>query len=329
MAFHQQAPFYNPVVPFTGSIHGGLKEGRSIIITGRVQDMADRFHVNLQCGSMHNADVALHFNPRYDSLLPYVVTNSLQHGAWGSEQRVGSPLPAGSSFTLSITVCSDGYQLNVNGSQLMKYNHRIPFYMVDTISVGGEVEVTSIVFQGPGFPAQPSFPAQPAYPSFPGFPAQAVYPLGYVFPPQPSFPVQPVYPSVAVPSVPYRGSISGGLMPGRTITIQGHVNHNASRFNVNLCYPSGVALHYNPRLSENTVVRNAMMMNQWGTEERGGSMPFQRGGAFTLTICCEQHAFRVVVNGMQAHSFNHRYTEVSDITGLEIDGDVTLTSVVI
>ncbi|XP_076024003.1 galectin-9-like isoform X3 [Genypterus blacodes] len=280
MAFHQQAPFYNPVVPFTGSIHGGLKEGRSIIITGRVQDMADRFHVNLQCGSMHNADVALHFNPRYDSLLPYVVTNSLQHGAWGSEQRVGSPLPAGSSFTLSITVCSDGYQLNVNGSQLMKYNHRIPFYMVDTISVGGEVEVTSIVFQGPG-------------------------------------------------SVPYRGSISGGLMPGRTITIQGHVNHNASRFNVNLCYPSGTALHYNPRLSENTVVRNAMIKNQWGTEERGGSMPFQRGGAFTLTICCEQHAFRIVVNGMQAHSFNHRYSHVRHITGLEIDGDVTLTSVVV
>ncbi|XP_051966575.1 galectin-9-like [Xyrauchen texanus] len=309
MAFYQQQPFYNPKTPFPGLIQGGLQDGKSIIISGRVLPGANRFHVNLQCGSQSKADVALHFNPRYENGSGYVVNNAYQNGCWGSEERkYETPFPSGQPFTLQILVSMDAYKISTNGRHFMDFRHRIPFTRVDTVFVDGMVELNSIAFQNPMsyFPPQPGYPPQYTAPPGCGFPS---------------------YPAPAAYTIPYKSVINGGLHPGKNMVIHGVINPNATRITFNLRHRTGIALHYNPRFDENVVVRNTHHMEKWGTEERFGGMPFKRGETFQVTISCNPHHYNVFVNGQQAHTYNHRYTKLDDIDILEVCGDLQLTSV--
>uniref|UniRef100_A0A3B3R8V8 Galectin n=1 Tax=Paramormyrops kingsleyae TaxID=1676925 RepID=A0A3B3R8V8_9TELE len=326
MAHYNQQPFFNPTVPFTGSIQGGLQDGKTITITGKVKENTQRFHVNLQCGSRAGADVALHFNPRFDDYPEYVVLNTYRSSAWGTEQRkYEAPFPRGSTFTLTIMVSREKYKLMTNGNHFMEYKHRIPFGQVDTIAVDGGVELASISFQNP---TAPHMPPQQAFPSYctptQAFPSYC--PPPQAFPPQyGAFPAMPRYSPSFV--IPYKATIRGGLRAGRNITIQGVVHPDAKRFHVNLSYVSGIALQLNPRFDENTVVCNNQEQGRWGTEERSGGMPFSRGQMFTMIVICESHLYRIIVNGVQAFTFNHRHRNLRQISILEVDGNLTLTSV--
>ncbi|XP_026137648.1 galectin-9-like [Carassius auratus] len=308
MAFYQQPPFYNPRIPFSGQIQGGLQNGKSIILSGRVLPGANRFHVNLQCGSHSGANIALHFNPRYEST-GYVVLNSFQNMNWGSEERKHeSPFPQGQTFTLQILVEQDEYKISTNGRHFMDYRHRFPYSNVDIISVDGMVELNSIVFQNPAAYTAPQAAFQPQYAAPPG--------CGF-----PAYPAAPNY------TIPYKTVINGGLHHGKNIVIHGVINPNANRIIFNLRHRSGIALHYNPRFDESVVVRNSNQMEQWGAEERFGDLPFQKGQPFQVTISCEPHHYNVFVNGKQAHTYKHRYTNLTDIDILEICGDLQLTFV--
>ncbi|XP_072515268.1 galectin-9-like [Salminus brasiliensis] len=340
MAYQQ--PFLNPRLPFTGCIQGGLFEGKVTTLTGRVLPGAERFHVNFQCGTTGSADIALHFNPRYSRNSGFVVCNTLQNSSWGSEERSHSmPLPRGSDFNLTFLVNRDSYSVIVNGAHFMEYLHRLSVSRVNAISVEGGVEIHSIAFQNPATPCVP----QPVFlqPNSCGMQlgGQVQWTTGQSRGhsrksrnPQKQhhaglYQAPPPYSPPQVYNMPYKTIIQGGLYPGKTIIIQGFVNHDANRFCFNLRFNSGIAFHFNPRLNDNHVVRNSLLQDKWGPEERAGGMPFYRGQPFTVTIICDTQCYRIMVNGTQMFTYNHRHFLLQQIDILEVEGNVSLSSVTV
>lgn len=66
-----------------------------------------RFHINLK----KDADVAFHFNPRFDQ--NSIVRNTLVNGCWGAEERHanGFPFAPGKMFDIKILCESDCYKV--------------------------------------------------------------------------------------------------------------------------------------------------------------------------------------------------------------------------
>uniref|UniRef100_A0A8C2XM05 Galectin n=1 Tax=Cyclopterus lumpus TaxID=8103 RepID=A0A8C2XM05_CYCLU len=103
------------VIPFAGTILGGLLPGEMVLIQGSVLRDADRFQVDLTCGSSMEprADVAFHFNPRFRT--PCVVCNALQGGRWGREEVLDlNPFRAGDPFELIVLVLKDTFKVREN-----------------------------------------------------------------------------------------------------------------------------------------------------------------------------------------------------------------------
>ena len=70
-----------------------------------------------------------------------------------------------------------------------------------------------------------------------------------------------------------------------------------TRFYINLLCSddpgSETVLHFNPRLDESTVVFNTLKCGEWGPEERGLGIPFQRGQKFHLLLVASKRGFKV------------------------------------
>ncbi|XP_036197224.1 galectin-9-like isoform X1 [Myotis myotis] len=353
MAFSSvQAPFVNPVVPFSGTIQGGLQDGLQITVNGTaLHACGTRFAVNFQTGFSDN-DIAFHFNPRFEEG-GYVVCNTKQKGRWGPEERkMSMPLQMGIPFEIRFLVQSSGFQVTVNGNFFTNYVHRVPFHRVDNISVTGAVGLTHISFQNTrAVPVQPAFSgmqfSQPARfapkprgrkPKPPSYWQSIAVPItqtvihtvqstpGQMFP-NPAIP-PPAYPSPSYP-IPFFTSIPGGLYPSKSITITGIVPSYAQRFHINLRSGNDIAFHLNPRFDENAVVRNTQISNSWGPEERSlnRSMPFARGQGFLVWIMCEGHCLKVSVDGQHLFDYYHRLKNLPAINNLEVGGDVQLTLV--
>nr|XP_012596253.1 galectin-9 [Microcebus murinus] len=317
-----QAPYLSPVVPFSGTIQGGLQDGLQITVNGSVlNSWENRFAVNLKTGFSDN-DIAFHFNPRFENG-GYVVCNTKQQGCWGPEERVGHmPFQKGSPFELCFLVQSSDFKVTVNGSFFVQYSHRVPFHRVDSISVDGSVRLSYISFQNTR-----AAPAQPAC-------VQRVFqPVIFTSRPRGRKPNNPIKPPMAYHSptypMPYFTSIPGGLYPSKCIILAGTVLPGAQRFHINLRSGSDIAFHLNPRFDENTVVRNSQIYSSWGPEERSlpRKMPFTRGQGFLVCIMCESYCLKVAVDGQHLFEYCHRLNNLPAINSLEVGGDVQLTHV--
>ncbi|XP_073673421.1 galectin-5-like [Garra rufa] len=248
---------YKPTIPIT-SIEGGLQEGKSVIIIGRIlPGDSNRLHVNLQCGSDSDADIALHINPCFENGSGHIVYNTNQNGSWGS--KLSTP---------------DSPIISANGKHLMDYKHLIPITKVNTISVDQNIKLEFIGYQN----------------------------------------------SLVVP---YKTLINGGLQPGNGIVIYG-VPNDSERVEFNLLHRYGIAFHYLSLFDENMVVRNTSENGKWGAEERSGGVPFMKGQLFQVKISCNAEQYDVSVNGQQAHTYKHRFTELEDIDVSEVYGELQL-----
>ena len=106
---------------FICDLPNGFYRGCKITVYGAVPENADRFSINLQCGSKVHAsevfnikrDIALHLNPRFQDSTQ-VIRNSYANGMWDTEEKGGVfKMSRGSRFTISITCKRQHYQVQL------------------------------------------------------------------------------------------------------------------------------------------------------------------------------------------------------------------------
>lgn len=84
-----------------------------------------------------------------------------------------------------------------------------------------------------------------------------------------------------------------------------------------------IALHFNPRLPQNYIVRNSRANGAWGDEERCSALPFSlhRDSKFLIQILITAKDYSISVNGRHFAHFKHRIP-FHLVHGLEVRGDV-------
>lgn len=84
-----------------------------------------------------------------------------------------------------------------------------------------------------------------------------------------------------------------------------------------------IALHFNPRLPQNYVVRNSKVNGSWGEEERCSALPFclHRDSTFLIQILVTKKDYSISVNGKHFAHYSHRL-DASLVKAVEVKGDV-------
>uniref|UniRef100_A0A8C6U5Y3 Galectin n=1 Tax=Neogobius melanostomus TaxID=47308 RepID=A0A8C6U5Y3_9GOBI len=281
-------------LPFSGTILGGLAVGEMLLIQGTVPSNADRFQVDLMCGSSAKprADVAFHFNPRVKK--GCVVCNSLLKESWGREEiHKLMPFRPGAAFELIILVQSDIYKVAVNGAHLVEYKHRLELQRVDTLMIQGKVQINAIAVVATDQDCPTRQSAVSLSESKMKNSSRSDSSLS----------------SNGDLSVPFKAEIIKGLSPGRSITVKGRTLPHAHSLCLNLRVggSSSIALHLNPRLKTKDFVRNSFLSACWGPEETESKhFPFAPDQYFEMIVLCEASQFRVAVNGTHQFDYKHR-----------------------
>ncbi|XP_026049424.1 galectin-4-like isoform X3 [Astatotilapia calliptera] len=138
-------PVYNPPVPYSNIIPGGMFPKRTIVIRGMVPYGAHKLSIKFLVS--RSRDVAFHIHPRFREGI--VVRNSMIGGNWGQEEREMSmnPFMEGQYFDMSIRCGNQRFKVFVNGQHLFDFFHRWQsFNEIDMLDIEGDVQISYIHF---------------------------------------------------------------------------------------------------------------------------------------------------------------------------------------
>ncbi|MEJ1273457.1 hypothetical protein NN561_004324 [Cricetulus griseus] len=108
-----------------------------------------QFQVDFQCGCCQHPrpDIAFQFNPRFYTVKPHVICNTLQGGLWQKEVRwPGVTLQRGASFLILFLFENEEVKVSVNGRHFLHYRYQLPLSRVDTLGIYGDVLVKAVGF---------------------------------------------------------------------------------------------------------------------------------------------------------------------------------------
>ncbi|ELT99823.1 hypothetical protein CAPTEDRAFT_161902 [Capitella teleta] len=138
-------PPINLAIPLRHPLAGGLYPGRMIYISGIPHSSSTTgFTINLKKGEGANADIAFHFNVRFNEKA--VVRNTWrQH--WGTEERKVPNFPFGPGLNFDIIIrCEiDVLKVAVNNQHYVEYKHRVKeLNTIKLLEVVGELRLTNV-----------------------------------------------------------------------------------------------------------------------------------------------------------------------------------------
>ncbi|KAG5671176.1 hypothetical protein PVAND_001387 [Polypedilum vanderplanki] len=118
------------------------------------------------------------------------------------------------------------------------------------------------------------------------------------------------------------------LIPGSCFLISGVVLRTCERFSINFLAVSNkqdVALHFNPRLPQNYIVRNSKINGHWGSEETHSQFSSRydllRGHRFQVEFLITESEFIIAINNRLFGVFEHRIN-YKKLNAIEVKGDV-------
>ncbi|XP_034485146.1 filamin-A-like isoform X2 [Drosophila innubila] len=118
------------------------------------------------------------------------------------------------------------------------------------------------------------------------------------------------------------------LFEGMSFTFIGQVGLKCDVFSINFVYPNeaeDIALHINPRLSREFIVRNTRLNKVWGPEEvtTPTSFTLSRGSRFKIQVVVNSDCYLILINNQPFAQYKHRLP-FEDVRILRVDGDVEL-----
>ncbi|KAF2904026.1 hypothetical protein ILUMI_02123 [Ignelater luminosus] len=198
-------PITNPSVPYVGPLGSALSPGKFVRILGSVSSVGKQFCSNLQCGSSHFDDIALHILVRLNE--GRIIVKCQQFGTWQDGYIYdNTDIFRGQQFEILVICELTVFKIGVNGQHLCEFPHKVPYERVSHIRVEGDVSVAQISVESRPTTSPPinNLHAMDfAPPPYPGATAPSVNPqIGPPYPitsaqPQP----QPMYPGQTVPTV--------------------------------------------------------------------------------------------------------------------------------